>query len=1562
MNHIYRIVFNRALGVYQVASENASAHRSGSRRVALSVTGALVMAALAGAPAGAFAQLVGNAVGNTGSAGGSGGTSEAGGGNTGGSMGQAGLPGHTLVTGGSTGGGGGGSGAAGGTGALGVITSSGAPVAGGAAGVGATTSGNTTTGSAGESGRAGVDNSDSGSGGGGGASAGTYSSDQTLNDIYIGGAGGVGGAGGPGGSGSDASGGGGGAGGYGIETTGGILKITDDAVVTGGQGGNGGTSNMGKAGNGGDGGIGVRVSAGGTLVNSGTITGGVAGSGSFSLPYGLTYSGNGGAGVYLGDGATLVNSQNVNGGNGIYGGAVNPLSNPATPLRGGAGVSAGNNTVIYNDSFIGGGQGSTTDLQGYAVEITGSNSRLVMQTNGSLGGNVIARGTDNTLEYNIVQSNIGLDVSTIVSAEPLLFDGAAKLYGFSSYEKTGDGQLSLVNTTDVVTNWTVKDGKLGITNETNLGATGSTLTLDGGTLFVDRDMTISTARNIAVGAAGGTVETYTGKTVQFAGVISGNGGLAKTGNGVIVLQADNTYTGVTHAQVGTIRIGNGATAGSVAGDIAIEQDAGVEFDRSDDVTYAGIISGAGQLAKKNTNTLTLTGNSTNTGTGLNSWLINGGTLQVGNGGTIGSIAADVKIQDGALVFNRAGNSTYAGAVSDVDSSTYAGTLEKRGSGTLTLTGANNYRGGTTITGGTLEVGNGGTIGSIVGTVTIGAGATLAFNRQDDIAYSSVISGDGSLDKRGIGQLIINQPNTYTGGTRVSNGNLVVGNGGTNGSIVGDVQVDQAGTLVFNRSDTVTFAGTISGDGSVTKRNSNTLILTGDNTFTGGIKLAQGTLQIANGVTSGSIVSDVMLSSGTTLAFAHRNSSSSPYDPYDYVGNIAGDGQVVVRANSEVSFTGNATHTGGTVVESGAGLALGNGGTTGSLSGDVTLQGGAFGFQRSNDYTYAGKITGGSDSRIVQAGTGTTSLTGDISGFTGAVYITTGTLEINSTMGGMAAVLGGTLAGTGQLAMAQVGAGGTVSPGSKANSTGTLTVNGAMQFASGSTLSINALPDGSSSKLLVNGATMLQDGAKFQMVGLGNGLYAESTTYNVLQSTGGVTGTFTTVGSSLAFLEPSLSYGDKSVDLTVKLKDVPVNPGQGGTGDGDTDTGNTGGNNGNSGNGNTGGNTGGNSGGTRPIEFADLALNRNQRSVAGALQSLPKNSALYARVLNLPEGTPAAVFQSLAGETHASTSNMLNGVTSNVVSLPMSHLRQNMDAGMMPGRPTAQVGRGDASSLPQSAAQPIWAQVFGNWRTLGGRDESGEVRQSDGGLFVGGDQAVGGGWRAGGALGYTGSHSSIKGQGSRADVDSYSGVIYGGKGFAAGPGKINLTLGMSYTWHDIDTKRGVNAAGVNQQLKSSYSANTTQFFTELGYALPVTDRITLEPFVGADYSDQRTRGFGESGGDAALTGKSTHNQVGSNTLGLRAQTTFESGSSQGRLYATAGWRHSYGDLDPTTTMAFDGSQAFSVAGAPIARDAAVLSLGADLAITRATTVGINYGGQFGGGNRQNSGAVNVRWRF
>jgi len=100
---------------------------------------------------------------------------------------------------------------------------------------------------------------------------------------------------------------------------------------------------------------------------------------------------------------------------------------------------------------------------------------------------------------------------------------------------------------------------------------------------------------------------------------------------------------------------------------------------------------------------------------------------------------------------------------------------------------------------------------------------LTFNRSDAVTFDGVISGTGSVAQSGTGTTILTADSTYTGGTTINAGRLQLGNGGTTGSIVGSV-IDN-GILAFNRSNTATFGGTISGTGSVIKDGTGALILT-----------------------------------------------------------------------------------------------------------------------------------------------------------------------------------------------------------------------------------------------------------------------------------------------------------------------------------------------------------------------------------------------------------------------------------------------------------------------------------------------------------------------------------------------------------------------------------------------------------------------------------------------------------------------------------------------------------------------------------------------------------------
>ena len=137
-------------------------------------------------------------------------------------------------------------------------------------------------------------------------------------------------------------------------------------------------------------------------------------------------------------------------------------------------------------------------------------------------------------------------------------------------------------------------------------------------------------------------------------------------------------------------------------------------------------------------------------------------MQLGNGGTTGSVAGNI-VDNAALVFNRSNALTYAG-VDQRHRHAHPG-----GTGTLTLTGANTYTGGTTIGAGTLQLGNGGTTGSVAGNIV--DNAALVFNRSNALTYAGVDQRHRRRHQDRRRHLTLTGDSTYTGATTISAGTL-----------------------------------------------------------------------------------------------------------------------------------------------------------------------------------------------------------------------------------------------------------------------------------------------------------------------------------------------------------------------------------------------------------------------------------------------------------------------------------------------------------------------------------------------------------------------------------------------------------------------------------------------------------------------------------------------------------------------------------------------------------------------------------------------------------------------
>jgi fibronectin-binding autotransporter adhesin len=448
-------------------------------------------------------------------------------------------------------------------------------------------------------------------------------------------------------------------------------------------------------------------------------------------------------------------------------GPVTITNNGQISGTGGPGViiNGPGDSLLTNGGQIQGNGGSAVQFN----TVAGFTQTLSITGNGSVNGNFVGSGDGDIVIVNGGNFNGGITINGNGNNSITTLAGHNINQGISI---TGNGQNTIVD--GAAFNGGLFINGAGVNDITiESGAFINTSVISGSQTTINNAGTLNNGLSVS-GAAG---------SVFNAGTING---INFSGPGPFTL----TLAPQSHTN-GTVQ-GTGSDTLQLGG-------VGTDSFNVSNIGPAQQYRGFSIFNKVDSSTWTLTG------TGAQNWNISGGTLI----GDTNSLQGPAITNNSTLIFNQGFNGTYAGGIGG------NGAVRVQGGGVVSFTGANSYTGGTTINSGTLQLGNGGTSGSIVGDV-VNNGAFVV-NRSDTFTFGNTISGTGSFVQAGSGTTILTENHSYTGPTTVSAGTLRV-----SGSIAGSSGV------TVNSGATLGGTGTVTGTVASTTINAGGTLSPGDN--------------------------------------------------------------------------------------------------------------------------------------------------------------------------------------------------------------------------------------------------------------------------------------------------------------------------------------------------------------------------------------------------------------------------------------------------------------------------------------------------------------------------------------------------------------------------------------------------------------------------------------------------------------------------------------------------------------------------------------------------------------
>lgn len=575
------------------------------------------------------------------------------------------------------------------------------------------------------------------------------------------------------------------------------------------------------------------------------------------------------------------------------------------------------------------------------------------------------------------------------------------LTGQGTFEKQGAGNLTLNSTAGFAGTVRIDSGTFTVGNDNTLSSQAGVSVQSGGTFAVAG----STGTGATIGSlqGGGGTTIAAGKTLtiagssdsQYDGSISGDGSLVKSGFGSFTLTGTNTYTGGTTVSAGNLYLqaADPTTVISHASADLVVGNTPSNFVTVKATGGSGILDRNGVIASTGGSygsvTIADAGSQWTNNADLQVGLLGSGSLFVCDGAVVSAVNTRLGINGGSL-----GNVTVEGAGSQLDSSQTLHVGES-GTGWLTVNG-----------GGTINVANG--TGTVNLATSAGSNGTLTIggSKKDDSTPPGVVNAATITTGAGNGTVVLDTDTTSAAPYYLTNDGTATGSAVT---IQGNTQLinatgynvvlgSQAYTGTTNLTGGTLVVGAVNALPTSTKVSFNP---SNDSTPTLALDYNQ-TVGAITDTSSSDGGTTISLAAGTKLTLASSNGFSSLFAGSIVDRDDSGGGQLALsstvtnKISNTLILTGTNTYTGGTVIGAGTSLVLGNGGSSGSIVGNVT-DNGRLVFNRSDDFNFDGVISGTGSvwlGNTSQNSDGYLTLNGQ-STYTGSTVINSGTLVIGT---------------------------------------------------------------------------------------------------------------------------------------------------------------------------------------------------------------------------------------------------------------------------------------------------------------------------------------------------------------------------------------------------------------------------------------------------------------------------------------------------------------------------------------------------------------------------------------